>query len=134
MKALADALGGRTAPTENYPELTELLGRIRATYRPVDILLYGSRARGEASAFSDWDIKVIVGDDAPDQLFSTMLAWKTQEGSGVYADISCARVSEFVSDLSVANSAADHMADEAVVLESGRVDPLRARQPIRSRQ
>jgi hypothetical protein len=56
MKALADALGGRTVPAANYPELTELLGRIRATYRPVDILLYGSRARGEASAFSDWDV------------------------------------------------------------------------------
>jgi hypothetical protein len=62
-----------------------------------------------------------------------MLAWKTQEGSGVHADISCARVSEFIGDLAVASSAADHLADEAVVLERGRVDPLRARPSIRSR-
>ncbi|RVH69151.1 nucleotidyltransferase domain-containing protein [Sinorhizobium meliloti] len=29
------------------------------------MILYGSRARGDATASSDWDLKVIVSDDAP---------------------------------------------------------------------
>ncbi|MBT9288027.1 nucleotidyltransferase domain-containing protein [Hyphomicrobiaceae bacterium 22] len=116
-------LGGRVASEKGHPELTAPLGHIRATYRPVAILLYGSRARGDATTVSDWDLKVIVPDDAPDHVFSTLLAWKTQEGSGVYADISCARLSDFVAGLNVPNTAANLMADEAVLLEISRADP-----------
>ncbi|WP_197727566.1 nucleotidyltransferase domain-containing protein [Rhizobium ruizarguesonis] len=68
------------------------------------MILYGSRARGDATASSDWDLKVIVSDDAPDLVLSPMSRWKVQEGSGIYGDVSCIRLS--VSDLSVANSAA----------------------------
>jgi uncharacterized protein len=83
----------------------------------LDVLLYGSRARGDATGDSDRDIKVIVSDDAPDALFSPMLGWKVQEGCGVYTDVSCARLSEFNADLSVANSAAREISNGGIVLD-----------------
>lgn len=79
----------------------------------------GSRARGDATSSSDWDLKVIVSDDAPDLVLSPMFGWKLQEGSGVHADATCIRLSEFVSDLSVANSAASHLVCEGIVLDLG---------------
>ncbi|MGH0214469.1 nucleotidyltransferase domain-containing protein [Sinorhizobium meliloti] len=115
--------GGRVFSLGRFPELAELLGRIDAAYAPLAVVLYGSRARGDATASSDWDLKVIVPDDAPNDFLSPMFGWKVQEGSGVYGDVSCIRLSEFVSDLSVANSAASHLVREGIVLEPISVKP-----------
>lgn len=112
-------LGGRVEPSGKFPELLELLSRIRKTCTPLDIVLYGSRARGEATSTSDWDLKVIVPDTAPEHIFSPLFGWKVQEGSGVYADLSFVRLSDFRDDLAVANSAASHIAQDGVVLNVG---------------
>ena len=116
MSIVADILKRPVAAPGSFPELTLLLARIRQEYDPVDIILYGSQARGEATTHSDWDLKVIVSDDAPESLFSPMLGWRIQEGSGVYADVSCTRLSDFRADLSVANSAASYIVDDGIVL------------------
>lgn len=116
MSVVAESLGGRIAAPGKFPELEKLLGRIKEAYNPIDVILYGSQARGEATAQSDWDLKVIVPDDAPERLFSPMFGWRIQEGSGVYADVSCTRLSDFRADLKVMNSAVSHMVDDGVVL------------------
>jgi hypothetical protein len=116
MSVVADIFDHRVVSPEQFPELAILLARIKEKYDPIDVVLYGSRARGDATAQSDWDLKVIVSDDAPERLFSPMFGWRVQEGSGVFADVSCARLSEFRADLNVANSAASHMVDDGVVL------------------
>lgn len=112
--------GGRISTPDRFPELAQLLGRIKYAYAPLAVILYGSRARGDATASSDWDLKVIVSDDTPDPVFSPMFGWHLQEGSGVHGDVSCIRLSEFVADLSVANSAASHLVDEGIVLDLGQ--------------
>lgn len=117
MSIVADILKRPVAAPDRYPELAILLARIRKEYDPVDVVLYGSQARGEATAQSDWDLKVIVPDDAPERLFSPMLGWRVQEGSGVYADVTCTRLSDFRADLNVANSAASHIVDDGIVLD-----------------
>lgn len=119
MSAVAEFLGGRVAAPGMFPELATLLSRIKTAYDPVDVILYGSQARGDATAQSDWDLKIIVADDAPERLFSPMFGWQIQEGSGVYADVSCTRLSDFRADLKVANSAASHIAGDGVVLHVG---------------
>lgn len=116
MSVVAEILKRPVVAPDRYPELAILLARIRKEYEPVDVILYGSQARGEATDQSDWDLKVIVPDDAPERLFSPMLGWRVQEGSGVYADVSCARLSDFRADLSVANSTASHIVDDGIVL------------------
>jgi len=42
--------------------LTEAVRRIREQFRPIRILLFGSRARGDAPEDSDFDLLVIVRD------------------------------------------------------------------------
>lgn len=100
------------------PEISNLLARIRDTYDPLAVLLYGSKARGESRPDSDWDLKIIVSDDAPEALFSPLLGWSVQDGAGVHADISCARISEFEADLSIANSAAREVLRDGILLET----------------
>jgi hypothetical protein len=117
MSVIAEIFGDRIAVAGTFPELGTLLARIKEAYDPIDVILYGSQARGEATPQSDWDLKVIVADDAPERLFSPMFGWRIQEGSGVYADVSCTRLSDFRADLSVANSAASHMLDDGLVLD-----------------
>ena len=117
MSAVAESFGGRIVPSGKFPELETLLARIKKACDPVDVILYGSQARGDATGQSDWDLKVIVADDAPERFFSPMFGWRIQEGSGVYADVSCTRLSDFHADLKVANSAASHMVDDGVVLD-----------------
>ncbi|UXS05308.1 nucleotidyltransferase domain-containing protein [Agrobacterium tumefaciens] len=73
MSVVAASFGGRIASPGGYPELETLLARIRAAYNPIDVILYGSRARGEATSQSDWDLKVIVSDEAPERFFRQCL-------------------------------------------------------------
>ena len=43
----------------------ELLDRVVAYFHPRKIILFGSRARGEAGPDSDFDLLVVVDDDTP---------------------------------------------------------------------
>lgn len=102
-----DFTDGRVAPVvpaTTYPELTQLLQRIVDVYDPLDIYLFGSRARGDASQHSDWDIMVVVSDDAPDALLDLGLGWQVQHGCGVCADVICGRITDFFEDRFVANT------------------------------
>ncbi|WP_198598256.1 nucleotidyltransferase domain-containing protein [Mangrovicella endophytica] len=104
--------------SEDVPELGCLLDRIRSAHAPVAILLYGSRARGDAGPDSDWDLKVVVADDAPEELFEPTMWWSVQEHSGVHADVSYIRLSEFEADLTVANSAAREVMRDGILIQT----------------
>ena len=52
-------------PTAGDPVLAEVLGRLVAAYRPECVYLFGSVARGDAGPDSDYDLLVVVPDDAP---------------------------------------------------------------------
>jgi predicted nucleotidyltransferase len=116
MGVIAQSLENRVAGREEFPELMTLLDRITAACDPIDVILYGSRARGEATQQSDWDLKVIVSDDAPETLLSPLFGWRLQEGSGIHADVSFTRLSDFQADLDVANSAASHIVNDGIRL------------------
>jgi predicted nucleotidyltransferase len=49
------------------PTLAEIVRRLVAAYQPERIYLFGSVARGEAGPDSDYDLLVIVPDDAAPQ-------------------------------------------------------------------
>ncbi len=98
----------------SFPELGNLLERIKATYQPADVLLFGSRARGGGDAFSDWDILVVLPDDADERLLDPMIGWETQSGSGVHADVHACLRREYLADRDVANSLAREIDGYAV--------------------
>jgi hypothetical protein len=62
------------------PRLDEVLRRLVDAYRPETIYLFGSYARGDAGPDSDYDIMVIVPDDAAPERRRSRLAHRCVAG------------------------------------------------------
>ncbi len=86
--------------------LRVLLARIHQRYRPEQVWLFGSRARGDANEHSDWDILVVLPDDVEEDDLSPLVAWRLQKGSGVHADVIPCRASDFRADADTVNTLA----------------------------
>jgi predicted nucleotidyltransferase len=78
---------------------TDALGRAVArivdVMRPEAIYLFGSRARGDARPDSDYDLLVVVPDDAPPDARSLSATTRIQRDPGVALDIVPCRRSVF---------------------------------------
>lgn len=93
-----------------------LLARIKEKYHPEQIWLFGSRARGDARPTSDWDLLVVVPDDAGESDIDPLAAWRLQRASGVYADVIPCRVSEFREDRGTVNTLSYAVACEGMLI------------------
>lgn len=78
--------------------------------------LFGSRARGDARPWSDWDLLVVVPDDVDERLLDPRCAFRLQKGSGVYADVIPCLASEFQESRSVVNTICYAAASEGVLI------------------
>jgi len=67
--------------------LAEIVRRLVAAYQPERIYLFGSKARGDAGPDSDYDLMVIVPDDAPPERKRSRLAYEVLWGTGTAADV-----------------------------------------------
>ncbi len=74
-------------PTADDPALAEVVRRLVEAYRPESIYLFGSVARGDADADSDYDLLVVVPDDAPSDRRRSRLAYEVLRGTGTAADV-----------------------------------------------
>lgn len=74
---------------------SSLLARIIEVMRPEQIWLFGSRARGGARPLSDWDLLVVVPDDATDDETDPVQAWRAVRDLRIPADVIPVRRSEF---------------------------------------
>jgi len=74
-------------PTANDPVLAEMVRRLVEAYRPERIYLFGSVARGDAGPDSDYDLLVVVPDDAPPERRRSRLAYEVLRGTGTAADV-----------------------------------------------
>jgi hypothetical protein len=72
---------------ERDPTLAEIVRRLVAAYQPERIYLFGSKARGEEGPDSDYDLLVIVPDDAPAERRDAALAYRALRGTGIGADV-----------------------------------------------
>jgi predicted nucleotidyltransferase len=68
-------------------KLQELLRRLIDAYRPLRIYLFGSAARGDSGPDSDYDLMVVVPDDAPEERKRSRLAYEVLWGTGIAADV-----------------------------------------------
>lgn len=75
--------------------LEKAVARIVATMQPEAIYLFGSHARGEATDDSDYDLLVIVPDDARDSARMLGLTAEVPRDPGVPLDIVPCRRSVF---------------------------------------
>lgn len=69
--------GPASRPSQAIPrELLALMADAQDTLGPVELWLFGSRARGDAKPDSDWDLLAVLPDDASDALVDPLLAWQ----------------------------------------------------------
>jgi predicted nucleotidyltransferase len=82
-------------PTASDPVLAEVVSRLVEAYRPEHIYLFGSVARGDAGPDSDYDIMVVVADEAPREMRECDLAYLVLRGLGIAKDVLVWTRSEF---------------------------------------
>jgi uncharacterized protein len=97
--------------------IATLLQRIEAHYHPEQVWLFGSRARGEAGPWSDWDLFVVVPDGTPDEQLDLLFLWQFTRGSGVPVDLIACRASEFRDACDTVNTLAYVVAMEGVRID-----------------
>jgi len=98
------------------PVLAEIVRRLREVLQPDRIYLFGSRARGDASADSDYDLMVVVRDDMPVPMRRPGIAYKALRGTGAAADILVWTRGAFQSRLSLRASLPTTVVEEGMLL------------------
>jgi hypothetical protein len=91
-------------PSAGDPVLGEVVRRLVEAYRPERIYLFGSVARGDAGPDSDYDILVVVSDDASAGRRRSRLAYEVLWGTGVAADVLVWSLGHFESRAHLASS------------------------------
>jgi predicted nucleotidyltransferase len=74
-------------PAAEDAALAEAVRRLVDAYQPERIYLFGSVARGDAGADSDYDLLVVVPDDAPPERHRSRLAYEALRGTGTAVDV-----------------------------------------------
>ncbi|HUE86645.1 MAG TPA: nucleotidyltransferase domain-containing protein [Vicinamibacterales bacterium] len=69
------------------PVLAEIVHRLVTAYQPERIYLFGSHARGDAGADSDYDLLVVAPEDAPQERRDSKLAYEVLWGVRAAADV-----------------------------------------------
>jgi predicted nucleotidyltransferase len=103
-------------PHIDLTPLRVLIDRVVARWRPEQIWLFGSRARGDAHASSDWDLLVVVPDDIDDAELDPLVGWRLQKDSGVRADVFPCRSSDFREDRTTPNTLAYDAAVDGLLI------------------
>jgi uncharacterized protein len=75
--------------------LSTVVDRLVTAFHPEEIYLFGSRARGDGRADSDYDLMLIMPDDSASELLDPRTACKVLSGTGVAADVLIWRRSSF---------------------------------------
>ncbi len=68
-----------------------LLERIVPALAPEAVYLFGSRARGDASPDSDFDLLVVVPDETPRDKIRLNSTYRLSRGTGIPADVIACR-------------------------------------------
>jgi len=67
--------------------LAEIVRRLVAAFQPEEIYLFGSKARGDSSPDSDYNLMVIVSNEAPPEQRRSRMAYQALRGTGTAADV-----------------------------------------------
>jgi len=67
--------------------LSLIVYRLVSAYDPLRIYLFGSKARGDEGIDSDYDLMVVVPDDAGEERQKSRKAYEVLRGTGVAVDV-----------------------------------------------
>jgi predicted nucleotidyltransferase len=93
-----------------------LLDRIVSRWHPQQVWLFGSRARGDSTPESDWDLFVVVDDSADDDELDPGVGRRLRRECGVRADVIPWRASEFMEFRNTPNTLAYSVAKDGMLL------------------
>jgi uncharacterized protein len=74
-------------PSSDDPVVGEILRRLVAAYEPERVYLFGSAARGDSGRDSDYDVLLVVPDDASPERLRSRRAYQALWGLGVAVDV-----------------------------------------------
>ncbi len=100
--------------------MAEIVRRLVEAYQPQRIYLFGSMARGDTGVDSDYDLMVIVPDDAPPDRQRSRLAYQVLRGTGAAADVLVWPKSSFERRLHVVASLPATVTREGILLYASR--------------
>lgn len=86
--------GRAEALLRGQPALARLVALARERVQAREVWLIGSRARGDATPHSDWDILVVLDDEAAEDAAEPMRLWRLGRDAGLVADIVAERQSD----------------------------------------
>ena len=95
--------------------ISALLDRLTAAWHPTAVWLFGSRARGEATPTSDWDLLIVVPDEVS-EVDDPLAAWRLKKDFNVPSDLFPCRASEFAEDRNTPNTIAYEAAHGGVLI------------------
>jgi hypothetical protein len=111
--SIARASGPVPAPLDRLEHAIDLrpiapiLARVVQRWSPLQIWLFGSRARGDAGIDSDWDLLAIVPDcPEPADFDDPMTVWRVKRQPDVPSDLIVCRAPDFEADRLVPNTLA----------------------------
>jgi len=100
------------------PVVDEIVRRLVAAYAPEAMYLFGSAARGEQGPNSDYDVLLVVPDDAPVERLRARRAYEVLWGIGVAVDVLVWRRSAFEEGAAVSTSLPAAVVREGVLLHA----------------
>ncbi len=100
--------------------LADIVERLLRAFQPEQIHLFGSKARNEAGRDSDYDLMVIVRDDAPLEQRRSRRAYEALRGTGIAADVIVCTRERFISRLHVVASLPATIVREGTLLYDQR--------------
>ena len=104
----------------NDAVLARVVQRLVEAYEPLQVYLFGSKARGDGGADSDYDLMIVVSDDAPAERRRSRLAYERLWGTGAAADVLVSTRKTFDSRLHLRASLSATIRREGVLLYAAR--------------
>src|ERR1700730_8841161 len=93
-----------------------LLDPVVNYFKPQRVILFGSRARGEATRDSDIDLLVVVDDDTPPEKLTTQAGYEAQGSYRAAADVFPIRAETFERERVIANTLAAEADSDGIVV------------------
>ena|SRR3990172_1621776 len=106
------------SPAGSDPVVNEVVRRLVDAYQPERIYLFGSAARGERDPNSDYDVLLVVPDDASTERLRSRRAYEVLWGVGVAVDVLVWRQGAFDESADVPTSLPAAVLREGILLHA----------------
>src|SRR4051794_9914898 len=103
-------------PHVDIGPIRRLLDRIISRWHPREVWLFGSRARGDSTPDSDWDLFVVIDDTADEAELDPGIGRRLRRECSVRADVIPWRAGEFTEFRMTPNPLAYSVAHEGILV------------------